>query len=346
MLPGLARFQSVVTSGVCEQLIRKGFAVIDDVLPPSSTSKLREEIVALAQGGVMHTNSTHLVRGTETQLLEKSHILEAELSMDTGIQALAPLCHQVSQDTSLATMLSLFMPMLSLDQQATKLQYNRGQGGCFPMHLDTDAMLDGRKVTAIFYLNPEWQPAQGGLLKLYPWPAPPVSIAPLAGRMVLFSSPHMVHRVTPSLPLTHPGPGPAQSPPQPSAPSSARCCFTVWLSQFKGRGRGRSQGRGLPPSLAALQPPLGAQGDIKATVAFLMSPFIRHHATKLAYAEEWEQSLRESHPASPMLEAMLAQHNSEVQHISKALQRYLPVIDRLKSEPELVELALRQTSWF
>ncbi|GFH20674.1 prolyl 4-hydroxylase, partial [Haematococcus lacustris] len=52
-------------------------------------------------------------------------------------------------------MLSLFMPMLSLDQQATKLQYNRGQGGCFPMHLDTDAMLDGRKVTAIFYLNPE-----------------------------------------------------------------------------------------------------------------------------------------------------------------------------------------------
>lgn len=38
--------------------------------------------------------------------------------------------------------------------QAIKLQYNAGQGGCFPIHFDTDAALDGRRVTSIFYLNP------------------------------------------------------------------------------------------------------------------------------------------------------------------------------------------------
>ena len=40
--------------------------------------------------------------------------------------------------------------------QAIKLQYNAGGGGCFPMHYDSDEQLDGRRVTAIFYLNPEW----------------------------------------------------------------------------------------------------------------------------------------------------------------------------------------------
>jgi hypothetical protein len=40
--------------------------------------------------------------------------------------------------------------------QAIKLQYNEGLGGCFPMHLDSDAALDGRTVTAIFYLNPRY----------------------------------------------------------------------------------------------------------------------------------------------------------------------------------------------
>ena len=37
--------------------------------------------------------------------------------------------------------------------QALKLQYNSG-GGSFPIHHDSDELLDGRVITAIFYLNP------------------------------------------------------------------------------------------------------------------------------------------------------------------------------------------------
>ena len=36
--------------------------------------------------------------------------------------------------------------------QAIKLQVN--SGGCFPCHFDSDEMLDDRRITAIFYLNP------------------------------------------------------------------------------------------------------------------------------------------------------------------------------------------------
>lgn len=95
--------------------------------------------------------------------------------------------------------------------QATKLQHNAGGGGCFPMHFDSDETLDGRRVTAIFYLNDRWAPGDGGELKLYPLPHAPVTLPPLADRMVLFSSTRMLHRVLPS--------------------AKARHCFTVWLAQ-------------------------------------------------------------------------------------------------------------------
>jgi Rps23 Pro-64 3,4-dihydroxylase Tpa1-like proline 4-hydroxylase len=63
------------------------------------------------------------------------------------------------------------------------------------MHFDSDEELDGRRITAIFYLNPGWQQGQGGELRLYPFPdAGPVDIAPVADRLVLFSSTRMLHR--------------------------------------------------------------------------------------------------------------------------------------------------------
>jgi hypothetical protein len=50
------------------------------------------------------------------------------------------------------------------------------------------------QVTAIFYLNSHWQPSHGGLLRLYPFPAPPVDIQPLQDRLVLFATSRMLHR--------------------------------------------------------------------------------------------------------------------------------------------------------
>ena len=45
-----------------------------------------------------------------------------------------------------------------------KVQVNGGDGGCFPIHFDSDPRLDGRLVTAILYLNDE---PRGGQLRLY-----------------------------------------------------------------------------------------------------------------------------------------------------------------------------------
>ena len=92
-------------------------------------------------------------------------------------------------------MLNLFLPGLRLDSQSIKAQ--RNTGGCFPVHTDSDAGVDGRAVTALVYLNPVWAPRDGGQLRLYPWPMPPVDVAPLNDRMVLFASKTLLHRCAP-----------------------------------------------------------------------------------------------------------------------------------------------------
>ena len=133
--------------------------------------------------------------------------------MDSGPQEFFP-CQQTEEE--------------SAPHQAIKLQVNEGQGGCFPCHFDSDEALDGRKVTAIFYLNPSWKPGEGGELRLYPWPSPPLDIAPIADRLVLFSSTRMWHRVLPS-------------------GMRDRACFTIWMSQSSRRyGRARLSSA-MPP---------------------------------------------------------------------------------------------------
>ena len=69
-----------------------------------------------------------------------------------------------------------------------------GNGGCFPMHHDSDEAVDARRMSAILYRNADWHPHNGGELVLRPLGSPPVTIPPRAGTLVLFSSCRMLHR--------------------------------------------------------------------------------------------------------------------------------------------------------
>jgi Rps23 Pro-64 3,4-dihydroxylase Tpa1-like proline 4-hydroxylase len=57
-----------------------------------------------------------------------------------------------------------------------KIQYNAGQGGCFPMHFDTTPQVSNRQITGTLYLNPDWKPSDGGQLRVYPFPYDKVNI--------------------------------------------------------------------------------------------------------------------------------------------------------------------------
>jgi len=77
--------------------------------------------------------------------------------------------------------------------------WSAGDESCFPLHYDSDETVDNRRITAILYLNSDWEQGDGGELKLYPWPHEPVTVEPLHNRLLLFSTCRMLHRSTLSL---------------------------------------------------------------------------------------------------------------------------------------------------
>jgi hypothetical protein len=59
----------------------------------------------------------------------------------------------------------------------------------------------------------------------------------------------------------------------------------------------------------------------------------------LLCAEEWAQSILESHPACAETNAALEKHKSEIEVINRALAKYQPTLQRLLSAAEIAATA-------
>lgn len=68
------------------------------------------------------------------------------------------------------------------------------QGSFYKKHLDVFQTQNGRILTLIFYLNINWVPSHGGELIIYS-NNKPITIEPLAGRLVCFKSNKLEHEV-------------------------------------------------------------------------------------------------------------------------------------------------------
>lgn len=275
----------------------KGWAVVDNVFGQDYARRMRDEVTLLAHDEAMHQNATHLVQGGKTELLFKQGIFEAELADAVAHKPTAiPTLRAFHADRSLLTMIELMLDA-GLHRQAVKLQYNKL--GCFPVHFDSDVEMDPRVLTAIVYLNEGWSEGDGGELRLYPGlrqGQKPVNVQPVMDRMVLFSSPNMLHRVLPS--------------------QRDRFCFTIW---FHSRRKHMPAAPVDPPAASGEAEPAGA-------LRFLMQPHVRKHVARLVFADEWEQSIVESHPASQSRDQAVEKHRSDVVLIQKALGKYLPAL--------------------
>lgn len=268
-------------------LVREGFAVHDNALTSPVTTHLRSEIDLLVAGGSMSQNATHFVSpaGDAVSLLKRG-VLEAELhTLSASVRAELPALVSIEQDASSCALLSVLQPRLTLREQSVKAVLGGGDGACFPMHADSARSVDARVATALLYLNEEHSPADGGALRVYPFPRPPVNIDPLPGRMVLLSATGMLHRVLP-----------ARKP---------RYSLTVWLS---------GKVRPYPPGTRKAD----SMDDDELVCNRLLSPNVRPLVARVALADEWDQSLRDAH-APKEAEAALAQHASDRKTIVERL---------------------------
>ncbi|AHL77438.1 2OG-Fe(II) oxygenase [Stutzerimonas stutzeri] len=68
-------------------------------------------------------------------------------------------------------------------------------GAFYQTHLDRFRDDDSRCVSAVLYLNPDWQPADGGELRMHFADGSSLDIAPLAGDLLMFLSGDFPHEV-------------------------------------------------------------------------------------------------------------------------------------------------------
>ena len=270
------------------QLKHEGYCVMDNVFDSTFVSNLRSEITYAKEVQAMDVNHTHLVLPTgkqqeQTKLFPKHNIYELDCLLKPNFVTEDSLrnCHYLNSDQTLKKMIHTYLPELGLLNGISplKLQYNDGNYGCFPCHTDASLIVgkqasetfnsfsptsaDNRVITAIIYMN-DYKPKQGGELRLYPILQNPVDIAPVAGRVVLFSSTTMLHRVLPS--TTTPR-------------GDKRVCATIWFHGDNSYGGVINRRADMTPK------PLPENANSVETALFLLQPYYRPFTCRMLYAD-------------------------------------------------------------
>jgi len=180
-----------------ESLAENGFAMMEDFLPLADCLALAEEIRALREEGVMRQAS--IGRGENRQVREGIrndfvHWLEPA-ALSPAQQVYWERMEWLRQELNREMYLGLF------ELEAHLACY--APGGYYKPHLDRHQTSSARILSAVFYLNRDWEEADGGLLRLYTEPqkgiaGPHLDITPLMGRLVIFQSANFWHEVLPA----------------------------------------------------------------------------------------------------------------------------------------------------
>lgn len=175
---------------IADALAGPGFIILDGAFAPGLTRSLVDLIAnresQLKRAGIGREGDYQLdesVRGDSIQWLEPGDAAVTEFlsAMDTLRQAMNE---------------RLFLGLF--DYEAHFASYI--PGAFYKKHRDAFRGKPGRKVSTVFYLNPDWNLAAGGELVLYDEAGEQelVRVAPECGRLVLFLSEDFPHEVLPA----------------------------------------------------------------------------------------------------------------------------------------------------
>lgn len=166
------------------RLGREGWFTRDRFLEDGLAKRLRDEAphIALRRAGVRRA----------AQL--DASIRTDELAWITPAEAVGAFREACAQFASLMNALNeaAWLGLRDFDLQLARYQ----PGAKYVRHRDAFPGDDNRRVTAIVYLNPFWEPAHGGQLRMHL--DPPVDLEPRLDRLVVFRSELVEHEVLPA----------------------------------------------------------------------------------------------------------------------------------------------------
>jgi SM-20-related protein len=182
---------AALSPGLVDTLVDRGWVRQDGFLPAALASALAEECRALTATGAL--KAAGVGRGATPQLrpdIRGDHIQWLKDGQSAACDAYLALMEQLRATLNRELYLGL------ADYESHFAWYP--VGAFYRQHLDRFRDDDLRTVSVVIYLNDDWQPADGGALRLAPPGREPIDILPLAGRMAMFMSADMPHEVLPA----------------------------------------------------------------------------------------------------------------------------------------------------
>lgn len=180
-----------IFDSIADGLADRGFAVVDQFLSQTETlaitnlEEFNDPSAQFKKAGIGKNQSLQIneaIRGDYIQWLDKDNAPPAVKEYLDRLQSLVQHLNQ-----------ALYLSLKDFEVHMTAYP----PGSWYKRHLDQFKQDDHRKLSVICYLNRDWQPEQGGELRMYPNDGP-VNLLPLAGRLVCFRSDLIEHEVLPA----------------------------------------------------------------------------------------------------------------------------------------------------
>ncbi len=182
-------------STAIDAIALNGYAIIENFLTPTDIAALTNIVKEKWLNGNMLSAKTGQT-GLSNQNIRGDYI--AWLETQNQLPAINNYMQQMEQLRNMVNM-HLFLNVQELETHMALYPI----GSAYQKHLDQfhhgDAnQIQYRQLSAVLYLNPNWQASDGGALKLYLDEQKSIEILPNAGRMVLFLSARFWHEVLPA----------------------------------------------------------------------------------------------------------------------------------------------------
>lgn len=179
---------STLFSALIDDLASQGWSQHGAFAPEGLTRELAVECHRRAQSGDLHAAAVGRGEGQQVQEgIRGDRIQWLETGQSEACDRYLALMDELRQALNQAFYLGLE------DFECHFACY--APGAFYQRHLDRFRDDDRRTVSAVFYLNDDWRPEQGGALRLYLADGRTHDVLPQAGTLALFMSAEIPHEV-------------------------------------------------------------------------------------------------------------------------------------------------------
>ena len=176
---------------IAEELGRSGICVRENFITGDFAHEIREDLFALRDQELF--KAAGIGQGNQNQIsgsVRNNELVWLDRNQKNPLQEkLWIMLDQLQQDLNR----SLFLGLVSFEGHYTSYPC----GGFYERHLDAFSQDQKRTVSFILYLNEDWVPADGGMLRIYREDAS-LDVAPQSGTLACFLSRELEHEVLPN----------------------------------------------------------------------------------------------------------------------------------------------------